>query len=77
MEYDFIDGWGIKTFTANVTENAKNGWKPVWSTLRINYDEKKRTQALCGYNREKLLMKLLVLLVSELKFILNYFNNTR
>jgi hypothetical protein len=46
MEYDFIDGWGIKTFTANVTENAKNGWKPVWSTLRMENDKEKTLSTL-------------------------------
>jgi len=44
MEYDFIDGWSIKTFIGNVNAVAENGWKPVWSTLRVEYNKEKELE---------------------------------
>lgn len=47
MEYDFIDGYGLKTFLGNLNTCTENGWIPVWNTFKEEYNDEKESEYYC------------------------------
>lgn len=39
MQYNIVDGYTIEKFLYNLNYAARNGWIPVWTTFKEEFDK--------------------------------------